>query len=393
MKKNNQHKIDRRSAIKNLSVIAASGLGFPFINLGSYKLFASTNTRYSDRSISLVTENLVIDMLGLLTINVDTQKRWGSSGDGISKKDINEFKSSGINVFHHAFGVGGKNQTESKINVLNFIGSLNSLIANRPDVFMRIDSIKDMTNVMKNEKVGVMLGVQNASHFITQDDVNLFYNLGQRVSQLTYNSRNMIGNGSTERIDGGISDFGASIIERMNEIGMAIDVSHCGDQTTLDAFDISKKPVLITHSNVRALNPNHPRCKPDKVIKKMAKNDSVIGITNVRNFVKATEPTTIEHLLDQFDYVRDLVGPEHLGIGSDIDLHGYDDTPAEWYKALKDGYKGSYAFRDKLDIEGVDHPKRMFDLTEGLIRRGYSNKEIRGILGNNFKRVLSKIWI
>ena len=92
---------------------------------------------------------------------------------------------------------------------------------------MRIDSIKDMTNVMKNEKVGVMLGVQNASHFITDDDVDLFYNLGQRVSQLTYNSRNMIGNGATERMDGGISDFGESIIKRMNEVGMAIDVSHC----------------------------------------------------------------------------------------------------------------------------------------------------------------------
>ncbi len=202
----------------------------------------------------------------------------------------------------------------------------------------------------------------------------------------------MIGNGSTERIDGGISDFGSSIIKRMNKVGMAIDVSHCGDQTTLDAFDISKKPVLITHSNVRALNPNHPRCKTDEAIKKMAKNGSVIGITNVRNFVKATEPTTIEHLLDQFDYVRDLVGSEHLGIGSDIDLHGYDDTPAKWLKELKAGYKGSYAFREKIDIEGVDHPKRMFDLTDGLIRRGYSDREIRGILGNNFKRVLSKIW-
>ena len=363
-----------------------------YINFGSHKLFASTNKRYSNRSISLVTENIVIDMLGLITLNVDTQKRWGPAGDGISQKDINEFKSSGINVFHHAYGVGGKNQTEAKINCLNFIGSLNSLIANRPDVFMRIDSIKDLTNVMKNGKVGVMLGVQNSSHFISEDDVDLFYNLGQRVSQLTYNSRNMIGNGSTERIDGGISDFGSSIIKRMNKVGMAIDVSHCGDQTTLDAFDISKKPVLITHSNVRALNPNHPRCKTDEAIKKMAKNGSVIGITNVRNFVKATEPTTIEHLLDQFDYVRDLVGSEHLGIGSDIDLHGYDDTPAKWYKELKAGYKGSYAFREKIDIEGVDHPKRMFDLTDGLIRRGYSDREIRGILGNNFKRVLSKIW-
>ena len=89
----------------------------------------------------------------------------------------------------------------------------------------------------------------------------------------------MIGNGSTERIDGGISDFGSSIIKRMNEIGMAIDVSHCGDQTTLDAFDISKKPVLITHSNVRALNPNHPRCKPDGVIKKM---ESLLSENNIK---------------------------------------------------------------------------------------------------------------
>jgi len=209
---------------------------------------------------------------------------------------------------------------------------------------------------------------------------------------LTYNSRNMIGNGATERMDGGISDFGESIIKRMNELGMAIDVSHCGDQTTLDAFDISKKPVLITHSNVRSLNPNHPRCKTDEALIKMAKAGSVVGITNVRNFVKATEPTTIEHLLDQYDYVRDLVGPEHLGVGSDIDLYGYDAMPKKQYDALKAMYKGSYAFREKIDIEGIDHPKRMFDLTAGLVRRKYSNREIKGILGQNFKRVLAKIW-
>ena len=245
---------------------------------------------------------------------------------------------------------------------------------------------------MKNGKIGVIIGVQNSNHFISPDDVALFYNLGQRVSQLTYNSRNMIGNGSTERMDGGISDFGVKIIEKMNEVGMAVDVSHCGDQTTLDAFDISKKPVLITHSNVRALAPGHPRCKTDEAIKKMAKNGSVMGITGVRMFVKNDEPTTLADLLDQFDYVRDLVGSEHLGLGSDIDLYGYDDMPAEQNKSLRANYKGSYGFREKIDIEGVDHPKRMFDLTEGLIRRGYSNREIRGIIGENFKRVFSKIW-
>ena len=384
--------INRRSAIKTISKVAALSFGFPYINRGSFQLFASSTDRYSAKVIELVTENLVIDMLGLLSLNGETRKRWGPDGKGISNSDIKIFKSSGINVFHNAYGVGGKTQTEAKMNVLNYVGNLNGIIANRPDVFMRIDSIKDMQEVMKNRKTGVMIGVQNADHFISPDDVNLFNDLGQRVSQLTYNSRNMIGNGATERMDGGISDFGESIIKRMNEVGMAIDVSHCGDQTTLDAFDISNKPVLITHSNVRSLNPNHPRCKTDEAIIKMAKVGSVVGITNVRNFVKATEPTTIEHLLDQYDHVRDLVGSEHLGVGSDIDLYGYDAMPKKQYDALKAMYKGSYAFREKIDIEGIDHPKRMFDLTAGLIRRKYSNREIRGILGQNFKRVLANIW-
>ena len=384
--------INRRSAIKTISKVAALSFGFPYINRGSFQLFASSTDRYSAKVIELVTENLVIDMLGLLSLNGETRKRWGPDGKGISNSDIKIFKSSGINVFHNAYGVGGKTQTEAKMNVLNYVGNLNGIVANRPDVFMRIDSIKDMQEVMKNRKTGVMIGVQNADHFISPDDVNLFNDLGQRVSQLTYNSRNMIGNGATERMDGGISDFGESIIKRMNEVGMAIDVSHCGDQTTLDAFEISKKPVLITHSNVRSLNPNHPRCKTDEAIIKMAKAGSVVGITNVRNFVKATEPTTIEHLLDQYDHVRDLVGSEHLGVGSDIDLYGYDAMPKKQYDALKAMYKGSYAFREKIDIEGIDHPKRMFDLTAGLIRRKYSNREIRGILGQNFKRVLAKIW-
>ena len=384
--------INRRSAIKTISKVAALSFGFPYINRGSFQLFAASTDRYSAKVIELVTENLVIDMLGLLSLNGETRKRWGPDGKGISNSDIKIFKSSGINVFHNAYGVGGKTQTEAKMNVLNYVANLNGIIANRPDVFMRIDSIEDMQEVMKNRKTGVMIGVQNADHFISPDDVNLFNNLGQRVSQLTYNSRNMIGNGATERMDGGISDFGESIIKRMNEVGMAIDVSHCGDQTTLDAFEISKKPVLITHSNVRSLNPNHPRCKTDEAIIKMAKAGSVVGITNVRNFVKATEPTTIEHLLDQYDHVRDLVGSEHLGVGSDIDLYGYDAMPKKQYDALKAMYKGSYAFREKIDIEGIDHPKRMFDLTAGLIRRKYSNREVRGILGQNFKRVLANIW-
>src|SRR5690606_30086882 len=124
----------------------------------------------------------------------------------------------------------------------------------------------------------------------------------------------------------------------------------------------------------------------------MAKTGGVMGITGVRNFVRNTEPTTIEHYIDHFDYVRDMIGVEHLGIGSDIDLYGYDAMPTEDYERLKAGYKDSYAFRDRIDIEGIDHPQRMFDLTEALIRRRYADNDIKGILGGNFARVLAEIW-
>lgn len=112
----------------------------------------------------------------------------------------------------------------------------------------------------------------------------------------------------------------------------------------------------------------------------------------MRMFVKADEPTTIEDELNHFDHVAKLAGPEHLGVGSDIDLYGYDAMPPELNRQLRAGYKGSYGFREKIDIEGIDHPKRMYDLTEGLIRRKYTDKDIEGILGGNFKRVLSRIW-
>lgn len=367
----------------------------PMLNFGRHELFAQSpgsQSTYSTRAIDLVESSLVVDMLSPLTINNDVQARWGLSGDGISSEDLAEFRTSAIDVFHIAVGLGGGSAQELFDNTLAFVAAHNATIANRSDAFHRIDSVEDLQRAKDDGRIGVLIGTQTSSHFRTPEDVDLFHGLGQRVSQLTYNSRNLIGNGATERVDGGISDFGATIVERMNSVGMAVDVSHCGDQTTLDAFELSGKPVLITHSNCRALAPGHPRCKPDEAIRAMAESGGVMGITGVRMFVKNDEPTTVEHFLDHYDHVRDLVGPEFLGIGSDVDLHGYDDLPEAQNRALRGNYKGSYGFRDKIDIEGIDHPKRVYDLAEGLVRRGYSDDDIRGILGGNFERVLGQIW-
>jgi membrane dipeptidase len=381
--------LSRREALKTTLLAAGATLGAPMLNLGRFRLFAHSTAEYSERAVRLVRESVVIDMLGLLSLDFPLMARWTANPELFGEKELQKLRESGITVFHPAVGTGGQNAYDS---TLRFVAGWNAFIAGQDQHFMRIDTPADFDRAKSGGKIGILIGVQNSEHFRSVADVALFHGLGQRVSQLTYNARNMIGDGSTERTNVGLSDFGVAIVERMNAIGMAVDVSHSGDQTTLDACAVSKKPVLFTHSNVRALAPGHPRCKTDDAIRAMAKSGGVMGITGVRMFVKNSEPTTVEDFLNHYDHVAKLVGPQHLGIGSDIDLDGYDDMPAEENRRLRAGYKGSYGFREKIDIEGVDHPKRVYDLAEGLIRRKYSDADIRGILGGNFRRVLSEIW-
>jgi membrane dipeptidase len=365
----------------------AGALATPRINRGRYRLFAGAGD-YSARTIRLMQESLVIDMLSPLTLSQSRTRLWNTNAENFTEADFRQFRESGIHVFHVASGTGPVDAFRA---ALDYLGGYNSLMAGRDEFFLRIDSPGDFARARTSGKIGVLLGMQNSEHFATLDDVDYFYWIGQRVSQLTYNWRNRLGNGATERHDDGISDYGAAVIERMNRVGMAVDTSHCGDRTTIEACEVSRKPVLITHANARGLI-DHPRAKPDAAIRKMAASGGVMGISGVRNFVRDREPTTIEHVIDHFDYVRKLVGVEHLGVGSDMDLLGYDRLPAEEKAQMKAGFKQSYGFREKSEIEGLDHPKRMFDLTEALGRRGYSDAEITAILGGNFKRVLTEIW-
>ena len=126
----------------------------------------------------------------------------------------------------------------------------NNFVSRHSDYFVRIDGPADLARVKSVGKIGILIGEQNSEHFRSVEDVELFYRLGQRVSQLTYRG-NRIGSGAGDEADGGLSDYGVRIVERMNKLG-----SHCGDRTTLDTFEASQKPVLVTHSNCRALVPD-----------------------------------------------------------------------------------------------------------------------------------------
>ena len=361
--------ISRRSVLKS----AALAFGAPMVNRGRFSLFAQSTAEYSARAVELVRRSTVIDMLGLLTLNYPKLEVWEADPGRFREADYIRLKNSGVTAFHPAVGyTGGDIYAET----LRDIRGWNVFLDAHTEHFQRIQRSTDFKQAKDLGKIGIVIGQQNSAHFRTVDDVVHFYNMGQRVSQLTY-SGNRIGGGSSDARDTGLSEYGVQIVERMNELGMAVDLSHCGDRTTLDAIEASKKPVLVTHSNCRALVPGMARCKTDEAIRRMAATGGVMGITMVRTFVRAGGPVTIENVLDHIDHVTRLVGVEHAGIGSDVDLDGRDAAASPAHK---------------YDLDGIDYAKKIYDLTEGLVRRNYTGADIELILGGNFERVLGNAW-
>ena len=364
---------------------AAAALALPSAGIAQPALLPDLKKKYPTKVVDLVERSLVIDMLAPLKLDFTPQ----AYSQPLSDAEAAMFRASGITAFHNSVGVGGASAYDDS---LSFMAAWGGFVGRNADVFCLVGAARDIDRAKLKRKIAVIMGLQNADEFREPKDVKAFYELGLRCAQLTYNSQNLIGGGSTDRIDGGISDYGVDIIKAMNEVGMLIDVSHSGDRTTLDAIELSPKPIAITHANCRALN-NHPRLKTDEAIRKLAQKGGVMGITGVRNFVKDKEPTTVEDIVDHIDHVAKLVGIEHVGIGSDSDLMGYDHMPPDQYKELKAAYKASYAFRDKIDTDGFNHPRKTYDLTDALMRRGYSDSNIQAVLGGNFRRLLGSTWL
>jgi membrane dipeptidase len=344
------------------------------INRGRYNLFADGRSTHSSRAIELVGRSMVIDMLGLLTLDWPKLHAWQRDPGAFAASDLQKLHSSGVRVFHPAVDPNDPRPYEA---ALDWLGGWNRLLVQRADALLRIDGVGDLEAVLKGGQVGILVGFQSSDHFRTVEDVGRFKALGQRVSQLTYNARNRIGSGCMEPLDTGLTEYGAQIVTAMNQAGMVIDVSHCSERTSLDAFAVSSKPVLVTHSNCRALVAN-PRCKSDAVIRALAARGGVMGVTAVAAFVSGRRRATIKDVLDHFDHVARTVGVEHVGIGSDVDLDAAD--PATGRPLAR------YA------VQGLAPARRVFDLAEGLIGRGYSDRAIEQVLGGNFQRVLTQIW-
>ncbi|HEX2445912.1 MAG TPA: membrane dipeptidase [Vicinamibacterales bacterium] len=263
------------------------------------------------------------------------------------------------------------------------------------DRFIRATRSADIDTATERGRIALVYYTQNASPI--QDDLErlrLLYDAGVRIIQLTYNTRNLVGDGCLERTNTGLSTFGMALVERMNEMGILVDVSHCGPATTLEGITASSKPVAITHAGCRAIY-DHPRNKPDELLRALADRGGVIGIYQINPYLGPKERNTLDDYLRHVDHAVKVAGIEHVGIGSDREHRRIPDTEEEKQKLIDELSRlrptTSAIFRWPFFVSELNHPRRMETIRDALGKRGYAEADVDRILGGNFRRLFGDV--
>ncbi|MFP6766309.1 MAG: membrane dipeptidase [Planctomycetaceae bacterium] len=229
--------------------------------------------------------------------------------------------------------------------------------------------------------------------------LRVFFQLGIRMMHLTYQRRNMIGDGCGEKSDAGLSDFGRRVIAEMNQVGVIPDCAHAGWQTSLESARVSGKPVVASHTTCAALDTNpHARSKPDNVIRAIADTGGYVGMCCVPRFLRGSGD--IQMLINHVDYVARKFGVDHVAIGSDVGYRSQNDATEQ--KKLPRRRRGRAEFRSLWPVDQFKMTGQMSDsvawtnwplFTVGLIQRGYSDRDIQKIIGGNVMRVAQESLI
>ena len=281
-------------------------------------------------------------------------------------------------VYHEDF-----NEFNSRVDEWNTFFKDNS------DLIFLGKSYKDIEKAKKEKKTAIFFGFQNCSPI--EDDISLVekvYDLGCRFMQLTYNNQSLLATGCFENIDSGVTNFGKEVIKEMNRLGLVIDMSHSAEKSTIDAINISQKPIAITHAN-----PNFwhaaKRNKSDELLKFLSKNEGMLGLSLYPHHLKDGTNCSLESFCEMVAKTADLMGVEKIGIGSDLCLN-QPDSVVEWMrngtwakaKNFGEGTKKNSGFPKQpdwfMDARGFSN------LETGLSKVGFDKKEIGGILGDNW---------
>ena len=281
---------------------------------------------------------------------------------------------------------------------INNLAWLDALVEKYPDAFTIIRRYSDIARAKRENKVGIIPGFQYTAFLEENPErIEVFRNLGVRIMQLTYNVRTAFGDGCLEPGNAGLSRAGIAAVKKMNEIGVAVDLSHSGYRTTSEAIAASSKPVLISHSGCAAVYA-HPRNKPDDILKALADRGGYFGVYLMPYLVASPTVPTRQHVLDHLVHAIDVCGTDHVGIGSDGSIQETVLTAAQkadfeadiaHRKKLGIGAPGEDRFPYVPDLNGPDH---MEIIAAELARRGQPSSVIEKVLGANFQRVCGEIW-
>lgn len=251
------------------------------------------------------------------------------------------------------------------------------------------------------EDTGVVLAFQDPAPIENRlENVRVFYELGVRVVQLTYNKANYIGAGCAESNDRGLTDFGREVVRTMNRLGMVVDLSHCGRKTASDAIELSEQPVVFSHACTYALAEN-PRNRTDDELRALAERGGVIGLTPWGPICwkkDKDEPPSLDDYLDHVEHAASVAGVDHIGFGSDNTVDGSADEEGIRHQSrLYPQVVGAFDERVGTSpplryTRGFSSPADLPGVVEGLQRRGFDDDAVKKFLGGNFRRVFETVW-
>jgi membrane dipeptidase len=276
------------------------------------------------------------------------------------------------------------------------ISMTDQLIEKRPDLFLQIRTAADFDRARTEKKLGVIYSFESAAMLEDKvDRVEVFRGLGVRVMQLTYNRRTPLGVGCLDGETDGLTDLGRQAIAKMNELGVALDLSHSNTQTTAEGIAASTKPPLITHAGCRAVY-MHPRNKEDRELKALADKGGVVGIYMLPYLTASPKQPMRDDYLQHLEHALKICGEDHVGVGSDVPFAEVDDSELADMKKASEKRKADGIAAPGEDrppyIPDLNTPRKMELIADALLKRGHKAAAVEKILGANFRRVFGEIW-
>jgi membrane dipeptidase len=343
---------------------------------------------------SLYRDSIIIDGLGF---------PGGLSNDenaDLSDLELDHIHASGLTATHLTVGdVGSMTPLAAFEKIVRSIAKWEKEIDTHPDILARVRLATDIPAAKKAGNTGLIYGLQDGVSF--QDDLerlDALQQLGVRIIQPTYNRRNLLGDGCMEPADAGLSRTGVESIERMNELNILVDLSHCGRRTAADAIAASKRPVSFTHTGMYALA-NHPRHRTDEEIKAVANSGGIIGIYIMPYLAKGDQPTA-DVVIKHLEHAIKVAGEDHVSMGTDGTISPTTVTPefienfrkmtqrrAELGIAAPFETETGYLFASDLNT-----PQRFETLADLLLSRGHSETRLEKLLGANLLRLFNDSW-